>query len=47
MNANGITLESTKDINLSAQGNINVEGLQTKLKANAIMEISGQLVKLN
>jgi hypothetical protein len=47
MNDSGITLESAKDINLSAQGNINVEGLQTTLKANAIMEISGQLVKLN
>jgi hypothetical protein len=47
MNNNGITLESIKDINLSAQGNINVEGLQVSMKADAIMEMSGSLIKLN
>ena len=47
MNNDGITLESVKDINLSAQGNINVEGLKTTLKADTIMEVSGQLIKLN
>jgi uncharacterized protein involved in type VI secretion and phage assembly len=48
MNNDGITLESIKDINLIAQGgNINAEGSKTSLKASSIMEISGQLIKLN
>ncbi|GAB1857158.1 hypothetical protein MHTCC0001_19940 [Flavobacteriaceae bacterium MHTCC 0001] len=47
MNSDGITLESAKDITLKATANINLEGQQNSLKANAIMELSGQLIKLN
>ncbi|MEO1032090.1 MAG: phage baseplate assembly protein V [Bacteroidota bacterium] len=47
MNGDGITIESTKDISLKAQGNIKVEGQQSTIKASSTMEISGQLIKLN
>lgn len=47
MNSDGITIESAKDITLKATANINLEGQQNSLKANAIMELSGQLIKLN
>ena len=47
MNSEGITLESVKDITLKANANINTESTNCTLKSNAILELSGQLIKLN
>ena len=48
MNADGITLESSKDIMLKApSGNINVEGMQNSLKAQTSMKLTGKLIELN
>jgi hypothetical protein len=47
MNNDGITLESSKDIILKATGNLQMEGLQTSMKASASAEIKGAIIKLN
>jgi phage baseplate assembly protein gpV len=47
MNADGITLQSNKDIILKATGNLQMEGLQSSLKASGTAEIKGALIQLN
>jgi Rhs element Vgr protein len=47
MNTDGITLDSTRDINLNGQGSINIEGQMINIKAGGIVELSGSLIKLN
>ena len=47
MNANGITIESTKDIILKAGKDIKTEGVKQSIKASTMMEVKGQMIKLN
>lgn len=47
MDDNGITIESTKDINIKATGNLNIEGVQNSIKASGMMELKGSMIKLN
>lgn len=44
---NGITIESCKDFNVKANGNVKIEGVQVKVESQAIMELKGSLIKLN
>lgn len=47
MNDSGISLESSKDFTIKANGNIKIEGMQNTIKASAIMELKGSLIKIN
>ncbi len=47
MNADGITIESAKDIMLKAGKDIKTEGVKQTIKASAMMEVKGQMIKLN
>lgn len=47
MNADGITLQSSKDIILKATGNLQMEGIQSSLKASGTNEIKGAMIQLN
>ncbi len=47
LNDQGITIESCKDLNIKANGNIKVEGVQVGMEASAIMEIKGSMINLN
>lgn len=47
MNADGISIESAKDIILKAKGDINMEGVNLKAKASANVEFKGSMIKLN
>lgn len=47
MNADGITLESAKDLILKATGDIIAEGVKSTLKASGNMELKGAMIKLN
>jgi len=47
MNANGITIESAKDIILKAGKDIKTEGVKQSIKASSMMEVKGQMIKLN
>ena len=47
MNNEGITIESFKDLNIKATGNIKMEGMQISVNSNAIMELKGSLIKIN
>lgn len=47
MDDKGITIESSKDFNVKAKGNIQVEGMQNTIKSSAVMELKGSLIKLN
>ncbi len=47
MDDSGITIESSKDINIKAQGNLKVESIQNKMEASTIMELKGNMIKLN
>ena len=41
MNSDGIEIESIKDINISAQGDVNIEGLNVNAKANVQFAAEG------
>ncbi len=43
----GITIESSKDLNIKANGDIKVEGLQVGMEASKIMELKGSIINLN
>ncbi len=47
MNDSGISLESSKDFIIKANGNIKIEGMQNKIEASAVMELKGSLIKIN
>lgn len=47
MNQDGITIESSKDIIMKAKGNIQMEGVENKIKASGNMELKGSMIKLN
>lgn len=47
MNDQGITIESSKDLNLKASGNVKVEGIQIKVEASGNMTLKGALVNIN
>lgn len=47
MNADGITFQSSKDIILKATGNLQMEGIQSSLKASGTNEIKGAMIQLN
>ncbi|MBX2826899.1 MAG: hypothetical protein KTR22_01975 [Flavobacteriaceae bacterium] len=47
MNKDGITIDSSKDLVLKAAKDITIEGTMSTIKAQSIMEISGQLITLN
>ncbi|TDD96009.1 phage baseplate assembly protein V [Flavobacterium cellulosilyticum] len=47
MNDQGITIESSKDLNLKAAGNIKVEGVQINIEASGNMTLKGSLVNIN
>ncbi len=47
LNADGITLESAKDLILKATGDIIAEGVKSTLKATGNMELKGAMIKLN
>jgi phage baseplate assembly protein gpV len=47
LNDQGITIESCKDLNIKATGDIKVEGVQIGIEASAIMELKGSMINLN
>lgn len=47
MNNQGITIESCKDLNIKATGNIKVEGIQAGIEASAKLDLKGGMINLN
>ena len=47
MSDKGIVLDSASDISIKAKGKIEIEGMQSAIKASTQMEIKGQMIKLN
>lgn len=47
MDDQGITVESFKDLNLKAKGNIKIEGMQIAAEASAKMDLKGGIVNIN
>lgn len=47
MNADGILIESAKDIIMKAKGDIKMEGVNIKVQASANVEVKGSMIKLN
>lgn len=47
LNDQGITIESCKDLNIKAKGNIKVEGMQVAVDASAKMDLKGGIINLN
>jgi phage baseplate assembly protein gpV len=47
LNDQGITIESCKDFNVKAKGNVAIEGIGFKGEASGNMELKGALIKLN
>jgi uncharacterized protein involved in type VI secretion and phage assembly len=47
LNDQGITIESCKDFNIKAKGNIKVEGMQIAQEASAKMDLKGGIINLN
>lgn len=47
MDDKGITIESCKDFNVKAKGNIKIEGVQVAAEASGTMELKGTMIKLN
>ncbi|WP_417354306.1 phage baseplate assembly protein V [Flavobacterium sp.] len=47
LNDQGITIESCKDLNIKANGNIKVEGIQTGIEASSQLELKGSIINLN
>lgn len=47
MNQDGITIESSKDLIIKAKGDVKMEGIGCNVKASAIMELKGSVIKLN
>lgn len=47
LNDRGITIESCKDLNIKANGNIKVEGIQTGIEASSQLELKGSIINLN
>lgn len=47
MNDQGVTIESTKDLNLKAKGNIKIDGIQISGNASGPMELKGSIINLN
>lgn len=47
LNDSGITIESFKDLNLKAQGNIKIEGTQIAGNASGKMDLKGSIINLN
>ncbi|MBB4804812.1 phage baseplate assembly protein gpV [Chryseobacterium defluvii] len=47
MNADGITLDSSKDIILKATKDFNIKGAKGEISANATLDIKGAIIKLN
>jgi len=47
LNRDGITLDSSKDIKLNANGNIDMEGINTNMAASGMMELKGSLININ
>lgn len=47
LNDQGITIESCKDFNVKAKGNIKVEGVQIAQEASAKMDLKGSMINLN
>ncbi|TGD57498.1 phage baseplate assembly protein V [Flavobacterium humi] len=47
LNDQGITIESCKDLNIKAKGNIKVEGMQVAVDATAKMDLKGATINLN
>lgn len=47
MNEQGISIESSKDLNLKASGNIKIEGTQIDGNASGIMNLKGSIININ
>lgn len=47
MNDQGISIESAKDLNLKAKGNIKIDGVQISGNASGPMELKGSIINLN
>jgi len=47
MNADGILIESAKDIILKAKGDLKIDAVNIKAKASANIELKGSMIKLN
>ena len=47
MNADGITLDSSKDIILKAKMDFKVDSAKAALSASATMDVKGSIIKLN
>ncbi len=47
LNDQGITIESCKDLNIKAKGNIKMEGMQVAVDASAKMDLKGGIINLN
>lgn len=47
MNADGISIESAKDIILKAKGDIKMDSINSKMKASGNIELKGSMIKLN
>lgn len=47
LNDQGITIESCKDLNIKAKGDIKIEGKQVAVDASAKMDLKGSMINLN
>jgi uncharacterized protein involved in type VI secretion and phage assembly len=47
MDNQGITIESCKDFNVKAKGNIKVEGVQAAIESSAKLDLKGGIINLN
>ncbi len=47
MNDKGITIESSKDINMKAKGNIKIQGVQIGVEGSGNMTLKGAMINLN
>lgn len=47
MDNQGITIESSKDLNLKATGNIKIDGVQVEANASGVMNLKGSIININ
>ncbi|KQT17913.1 hypothetical protein ASG31_04015 [Chryseobacterium sp. Leaf404] len=47
MDSQGITIESSKDLNLKATGNIKINSVQMEASASAVLNLKGSIININ
>lgn len=47
MDNQGITIESSKDLNLKATGNIKIDGVQMEANSSGVMNLKGSIININ